>query len=477
MRRSSGESGRAPRPHRRSRCTTGDAAVTTARFRQVGHPLTIGQIYQRSRPGVVRVSTETVVRATDPFGVFPTMAQEQRGLGSGFVIDKSGYIVTNYHVIQGAQRIRVSFSNNESMAAKLVGRDPSTDVAVLKVSAESRALRPLELGDSDGVQVGDAVVAIGNPLGYERTVTSGIVSATGRAIQAPNQSLIDQVIQTDAAINEGNSGGPLLSSDGRVIGVNTQIATENGGNVGLGFAIPINTVKDVASQIIDKGRVEHAQLGIYAQPVDAGIARLFHLPASTGLLVADVDPGSGAARAGIKAGTQHVTVDGETYVMGGDLLVAADGAPDADGRGAAGGRRRQEPRRRNPTRPLPRYYKAHRPREAWAATLLPSRVAVLPCGPPPAARREKLYGLPERREHDHADARRDRLRPLGQDHIVVLDDHRVDVPVRVDAVDLAAAADARYLVAEGVADRGGYVTAAHCGPCEHRPPSPVGRRP
>ena len=307
--------------------TTGDAGITTARFRQVGQPLTIGQIYQRSRPGVVRVSTETVVRATDPFGVFPTMAQEQRGLGSGFVIDKSGYIVTNYHVIQGAQRIRVSFSNNESMAARLVGRDPSTDVAVLKVSAESRALRPLELGDSDGVQVGDAVVAIGNPLGYERTVTSGIVSATGRAIQAPNQSLIDQVIQTDAAINEGNSGGPLLSSDGRVIGVNTQIATENGGNVGLGFAIPINTVKDVASQIIDKGRVEHAQLGIYAQPVDAGIARLFHLPASTGLLVADVDPGSGAARAGIKAGTQHVTVDGETYVMGGDLVVAADGRP------------------------------------------------------------------------------------------------------------------------------------------------------
>jgi S1-C subfamily serine protease len=305
--------------------STGDAGVTTAGFRRVGQSLTIGQIYQRARPGVVRVSTETVVRSSDPFGVFPTMAQEQRGLGSGFVVDKSGYIVTNYHVIQGAQRIRVSFSNNESMAARLVGRDPSTDVAVLKVSAESRALRPLELGDSDGVQVGDAVVAIGNPLGYERTVTSGIVSATGRAIQAPNQSLIDQVIQTDAAINQGNSGGPLLNTSGRVIGVNTQIATENGGNVGLGFAIPINTVKDVASQIIDKGSVEHAQLGIYAQAVDARIARVFHLPARAGLLVADVDPGSGAARAGIRAGTQHVTLDGETYVMGGDLVVAADG--------------------------------------------------------------------------------------------------------------------------------------------------------
>ena len=304
-----------------------NADVAAARFRRVGRPLTIAQIYQRARPGVVRVSTETVVRQRDPFGLFPTMAQEQRGLGSGFVTDKAGYIVTNYHVVEGAQKIRVSFSNNESMAARVVGADPSTDVAVLKVSAESRALRPLELGNSDTVHVGDAVVAIGNPLGYERTVTSGIVSATGRAIQAPNQSLIDQVIQTDAAINEGNSGGPLLNSQGSVIGVNTQIATENGGNVGLGFAIPINTVKDVASQLIDKGSVEHAQLGLYAQAVDSNVARLFHLPADAGLLVADVDPGSGAAKAGIKAGTQHVTVDGETYVMGGDLVVAADGRP------------------------------------------------------------------------------------------------------------------------------------------------------
>jgi S1-C subfamily serine protease len=318
-----GETSTAPAPP----VSPGNDAVVTAQFRRTGRPLTIGQIYQRARPGVVRVSTERVIRSADPFGMFPTIAQEQRGLGSGFVTDKSGYIVTNYHVVEGAERIRVSFSNNESMAAKLVGADPSTDVAVLRVSAESRALRPLELGDSDTVHVGDAVVAIGNPLGYERTVTSGIVSATGRAIQAPNQSLIDQVIQTDAAINQGNSGGPLLNSEGRVVGVNTQIATENGGNVGLGFAIPINTVKDVASQIIDKGRVEHAQLGIYAQPVNADIAKLFHLPARSGLLVADVDPGSGAARAGIRAGMQHVTVDGETYVMGGDLLIAADGRP------------------------------------------------------------------------------------------------------------------------------------------------------
>jgi S1-C subfamily serine protease len=304
----------------------GDPGITapSSRFRQVERPLTIGEVYRQARPGVVRVSTESVVQSTDPLTFFQTQ-QEQRGLGSGFVIDKAGYVVTNYHVVQGAQRIRVSFSNNESMSAQLVGKDPSTDVAVLKVHAVPRALRPVALGDSDGVQVGDEVVAIGNPLGYERTVTSGIVSAVGRAIQAPNMSLIDQVIQTDAAINQGNSGGPLLNGAGRVIGVNTQIATENGGNVGLGFAIPINTVKDVAAQIIDKGHAEHAQLGLYAQAVSPDIARLFHLPVRRGLLVTDVAPDSGAAKAGLQAGSQHVTVDGETYVMGGDLIVAADG--------------------------------------------------------------------------------------------------------------------------------------------------------
>jgi S1-C subfamily serine protease len=307
-----------------------DANITTpsSRFRDQGRPLTISQVYARARPGVVQVSTTSIVQSSDPFGFFPTQ-QAERGLGSGFVIDKAGHIVTNFHVVQGAQKISVSFSNNESMRAKVVGRDPSTDVAVLKVDAESRALTPLELGNSDDVQVGDEVVAIGNPLGYERTVTSGIVSAVGRAIQAPNSYYIDQAIQTDAAINQGNSGGPLLNAAGRVIGVNSQIATENGGNVGLGFAIPINTVKNVAAQIIDKGKAEHAQLGIRSEPIDRQIADLFHLPTNSGLLVSDVDAGSGAAKAGIKAGTEHVIVEGESYVIGGDIIVAADGRPVA----------------------------------------------------------------------------------------------------------------------------------------------------
>ncbi|MFN2471205.1 MAG: S1C family serine protease [Gaiellaceae bacterium] len=291
-------------------------------------PLSIREIWERARTGVVQVSTRTTVETQDPFG-FNLEPQVQQGLGSGFLIDKEGHIITNYHVVQdvdeGGGDVTVSFSNNENMEAKIVGRDPSTDLALLKVEAESRALRPLELGDSDSVQVGDEVVAIGNPLGYQRTVTAGIVSAVGRAIQAPNTYLIDQVIQTDAAINQGNSGGPLLNAAGRVIGVNTQIATQTGGNIGLGFAVPINTVKDVASQIIRDGRVEHAEIGIAAQPINPEIARLFHLPVSRGLLVSNVYPETGAARAGLKAGTEPVTVGGDTYYLGGDIIVKAEG--------------------------------------------------------------------------------------------------------------------------------------------------------
>ena len=194
--------------------------------------------------------------------------QRQQALGSGFVIDKAGHIVTNYHVVQGARSVSVSFSNNESMKARIVGSDPSTDVAVLQVDVHSRALTPLPLGNSDDVHVGDSVVAIGNPLGLDRTVTSGIVSALQRVITAPDaQYSIDHVIQTDAALNHGNSGGPLLNADGQVVGVNSQIQSDTGSNIGLGFAIPINTVKTIAAQIIKTGHAEHAFLGIRAQPV------------------------------------------------------------------------------------------------------------------------------------------------------------------------------------------------------------------
>jgi len=226
--------------------------------------------------------------------------------------------------------VSVSFSNNESMSAKIVGTDPSTDVAVLQVDAHSRALTPLSLGNSDLVRVGDSVVAIGNPFGYDRTVTAGIVSALQRVIQAPNSYSIDHVIQTDAALNKGNSGGPLLNANGNVIGVNSQISTGGTGaegNVGIGFAVPINTVKTVAGQIIKTGHAEHAFLGISAQAVTQSAAKLFRLPVNHGLLVARVQPGSGAAKAGLKPGTQSATLAGETYPLGGDLLASIDATP------------------------------------------------------------------------------------------------------------------------------------------------------
>jgi S1-C subfamily serine protease len=306
-----------------------EATPSSASFAST-KPLSVNQIYRRSAPGVVQVTATQVV--TTPsiaplFGFSIPQRQREEALGSGFVIDKAGHIVTNYHVIEGARSVDVSFSDNESRRAKIVGADPSTDIAMLQVKAPSRALTPLQLGNSDDVHVGDAVVAIGNPFGLERTVTAGIVSALQRVIQAPNAYSIDHVIQTDAPINRGNSGGPLLDAQGKVIGVNSQIQSETGGNVGIGFAVPIDTVKTVAAQLIKTGHAEHAFLGIRVQAVTADVAKLFRLPALHGLLVASVQPGSAAAKAGLRTGRQQVTVSGETYPLGGDLIVGVDGAP------------------------------------------------------------------------------------------------------------------------------------------------------
>ncbi len=301
-----------------------------------GRRLTIHDVYERSAPGVVQVTATTVTQSspndffTNPFGL-PQQQQEQQALGSGFVVDKAGHIVTNYHVVQGARSVEVSFSNNERMKARVVGVDPSTDIAVLQVATHSRALTPLPLGDSDKVQVGDQVVAIGNPFGLDRSISAGIVSALQRGISSPNGYEIDHAIQTDAALNHGNSGGPLLNAQGQVIGVNAQIQTggSSDGNVGVGFAIPINTVKTAVAQIIRNGKVEHAFLGISAQELRPGIARLFHFAVARGLLVQHVESGSGAAKAGLRGGTTDVTVAGESYRLGGDVIVKVDGIPVA----------------------------------------------------------------------------------------------------------------------------------------------------
>ena len=296
--------------------------------------LSINDIYKRAASGVVQVTSTTIVNVpADPFfgNLFP-QRQRQEVLGSGFVVDKAGHIVTNYHVVDGAEGVRVSFSNGSSMKATVVGSDPSSDLAVLKIDASSRALTPLPLGDSDEMKVGDPVVAIGNPFGLDRTVTAGIVSAIQRAIPAPNGYTIDHVIQTDAAINHGNSGGPLLNGRGEVIGVNSQIETGDSGvsgNVGVGFAIPSNTVKTVIAQLIREGRVDRAFIGISAVSITRDLARVFRLPVSKGLLVQSVQPGSGAAKAGLKAGTTPVVLAGESYNLGGDIIVKAGGSPVA----------------------------------------------------------------------------------------------------------------------------------------------------
>jgi S1-C subfamily serine protease len=290
--------------------------------------LTVNEIYRRSGPGVVQITVRTSPRIeTDPFYGNPFRTPGQEALGSGFVIDKAGHVVTNYHVIQGgAENIEVGFSDRETLQAKVVGSDPSTDLAVLKVDASSRALTPLPLGDSDQVEVGDQVVAIGNPFGLERTVTSGIVSALQRAVTAPNGYTIDHVIQTDAPINKGNSGGPLLNARGEVIGVNSQIESEApAGNVGIGFAVPSNTVKPVVAQILQSGKVERAYIGVSLTAVTPELARLFRLPTDTGLLVEGVAPKSPGARAGLKGGSTEAVVAGEGYRLGGDVIVAADG--------------------------------------------------------------------------------------------------------------------------------------------------------
>src|SRR4026209_2441944 len=251
------------------------------------HGLSINQIYERAASGVVRVnatnnSTSFAPRVVPPHQS-PTTPQSS-ALGSGFVIDKAGHIVTNFHVVEGANEVTVSFSNRDTVKAEVVGTDPSTDLAVLRVDTSAGALTRLPLGDSDAVRVGDPVVAIGNPFGLDRTVTSGIVSALQRLITAPNQFTIDHVIQTDAPINHGNSGGPLLSSRGQVIGVNTQIETGDTatGNVGIGFSVPSNTVKDVVAQILRTGRVDHAYLGISDRPATGTVRARTNPPSSRG---------------------------------------------------------------------------------------------------------------------------------------------------------------------------------------------------
>jgi S1-C subfamily serine protease len=273
---------------------------------------TIHQIYEQDGPGVVFIQTRSTTGAAT---------------GSGFVLDKQGNVLTNAHVVEGAETVQVSFedSGNNLIDAKVVGRDPSTDLAVIKVDPSKAKLKPLTLGDSDKALVGDPVVAIGNPFGYSRTVTTGIISAKQRRIEAPNGFQIDNVLQTDAAINPGNSGGPLIDASGRVIGINSQIATAGvPGSVGIGFAVPVNTAKQVVPQLEKNGRIDRPYLGITSARITPEIAKQLKLPADRGALVQDVVPGGPAAAAGIRGGRP---TGPSGLAVGGDLIIEIDGRP------------------------------------------------------------------------------------------------------------------------------------------------------
>ncbi len=275
--------------------------------------ISIGEIYERSYRSVVEIT------ATD--GSFGGQQQAQ---GSGFVYDTNGNIVTNQHVVDGAGSISVRFWNGSTYPAELVGSDPSTDLAVIRVDAPASLLEPLRLADSSDVGVGDGVVAIGSPFGLEGTVTSGIVSAVHRQMTAPNNFTINDSIQTDAAINHGNSGGPLLDEQGRVIGVNAQIESDSGGSDGVGFAVPSNTVRSIASQLLESGEVAHAYLGIRMVTIPAGVAEQLDL--ATGVEVTEVRSSTPAAEARLEASTGTTTVNGQEYPTGGDVIVSFDGA-------------------------------------------------------------------------------------------------------------------------------------------------------
>ena len=289
------------------------------------------ELVNRLSPSIVNISTVSEEeedqlqrrRDRDPFDFFYHFGP-RRSLGSGFVLDASGYIITNHHVVDEATEIVVRLNDEKEYKAEIVGGDAKTDIAVIKI-ADATGLVPVPLGDSDDLKVGEWVVAVGSPFGLDHTVTAGIVSAKGRKINRPDQSPYDDFIQTDAAINPGNSGGPLVNLKGQVVGINTAIYSRSGGNIGIGFAIPINLARQIVPQLKETGFVTRGWLGVLIQPVDEDIAKSLDLPEAQGALVAKVFADSPAATAGIEVGDVIVEFDGQPIRKSNDLpsIVAA----------------------------------------------------------------------------------------------------------------------------------------------------------
>ena len=302
----------------------GSAAETDAAGFDVAERRVI-DVYQRVSPAVVSITTQVLVRDFF-YNVVP-----QEGSGSGFVIDTAGHILTNYHVVDGAERIEVIFGDDQSFPAQVVGADPRNDLAVLSVDAPAELLVPVELGSSSNLVVGQRAIAIGNPFGqFGRTLTTGVISALGRTLEGQDGRTISGVIQTDAAINRGNSGGPLLDSSGRVIGINSAIFSPTGANAGVGFAVPVDTVKRVLPDLLELGRYRHPWLGVrYAYALTPGLAEILKLPVRQGLLLVQLYDGSPLAEANVRGAQTESILGNQRVYTGGDILLRIEDKPIA----------------------------------------------------------------------------------------------------------------------------------------------------
>src|SRR5271163_1108271 len=277
------------------------------------------RIYHQAAPAVANIVTKTI-----EYDFFYN-AVPVEGAGSGFVIDSAGHILTNYHVVENARTIEVTLGDQTRYKATYIGADERNDIALLKIEAPGKKLAALPLGDSRNLQVGQRVLAIGNPFGFQSTLTTGVVSALGRTVQTSQTTFIDEAIQTDAAINRGNSGGPLINTHGEVIGINSAIYTPSGTTAGIGFAIPINTAKNIAHDLMTDGRVHTAFLGVETLPVGGYLSGALDLPVQDGLLVETVTANGPAAKAGIRGGDRAAQAGMRRIYIGGDIIVAING--------------------------------------------------------------------------------------------------------------------------------------------------------
>jgi S1-C subfamily serine protease len=275
-------------------------------------------VYEKVADGVVNV-TSTAIQMDFFFNAFPT-----QGSGSGSIIDTKGHVLTNHHVVANAQKLEVTLADGSKWPAKLIGSDPDNDLAVIKIDAPKEKLKVISMGDSRNLRIGQKVLAIGNPFGLQRTLTTGIISSLGRTIRSEVGTLIEDVIQTDAAINPGNSGGPLLNSDGEIIGINSAIISPSGGSVGIGFAIPVNTAKRVVPELISKGYVSYPWIGATIQTLIPEVAKYLKLKIERGAMIAEAVKGGPAEKAGLKGGDQRVQVGNMIVIVGGDIVVKAD---------------------------------------------------------------------------------------------------------------------------------------------------------